>query len=205
MAIRSRLANVAITVDTTSAEVAEAALAAGADAINDISAGLDDEGMLALSAAWGAGLVLMHRLVRPKLDRYSDQYESGPVYADVVADVRAFLAERAGAAQAAGVPAERIVLDPGMGFGKTVEQNLLLLKGTGAIASLGHPVLSGISRKSFVGRVSLGRDSQPEERLSGSLALSVLHYQSGARVFRVHDVPEHMAALSAAASVVPLA
>jgi dihydropteroate synthase len=198
LAIRSRLPDIAISIDTTSAEVAESALAAGADAINDTSAGLADPAMLPLAARSGAGLILMHRPRPAAQDRYSDSYEQPPVYGDVVAEVGAFLRGRSEAALAAGVRRESIVLDPGLGFGKTVEQNLALIRGTGTLAALGYPVLSGLSRKSFVGRVSLGRDSQPAERLPGTLALSVLHLAHGASIFLVHDAAEHVQALSAA-------
>lgn len=198
LAVRSRVPGAVISVDTTSAEVAQAALQAGADAINDTTAGLDDPAMLPLAASTGAGLVLMHRPRPAPQDRYSDRYDRPPEYADVVAEVRAFLGQRAQAAQDAGVPADAIVLDPGLGFGKSVEQNLALIRGTPSLAALGYPVLSGLSRKSFVGRVSLGRDSQPGERLAGTLALSVVHLLHGARIFRVHDVAEHAQALNAA-------
>lgn len=187
-----------ITVDTTLAAVARAALDAGADGVNDVSAGLDDPGMLPLVAERGCGVVLMHRLVPPDRDRYSDQHEGPPEYRNVVEFVRTFLADRLAAAVAAGVRADAIVLDPGLGFGKTVEQNLELIRGTGRLVELGRPVLSGISRKSFAGRVGLGRDSAPSERLASSLALGVLHLAHGARLFRVHDVRAHVEALRAA-------
>src|SRR5262249_29727855 len=103
--------------------------------------------------------------------------------------------ERAEAAMAAGVAREGIVLDPGLGFGKTVEQNMELIRRTGEIGALGFPVLSGLSRKSFVGRITLGRDSTPEERLEGTLALSAPHLGAGASILRSHDVPEHVALL----------
>jgi dihydropteroate synthase len=203
IAIRSHpgLRGAPITVDTTSAEVAETALCAGADGINDISAGRDDSRMLEVAARHACGIVLMHRLAPARADRYSDQYERAPVYTDVVAEVGAFLRERADAAISAGVARSGIVIDPGLGFGKTVEQNLELIRGTARLAALGFPVLSGLSRKSFTGRVSLGRDSHPGERLPGTIALSVLHYRAGARIFRVHDVPDHVAALHAAAAI----
>lgn len=198
VAIRSRLPRVPISIDTTSAEVAEAALLAGADAINDTSAGLADPAMIPLAARTGAGLILMHRPRAAEADSYSDAYAVPPLYGDVVAEVGAFLRGRAEAALGAGVRRESIVLDPGLGFGKSVEQNLALIRGTPSLAALGYPVLSGLSRKSFVGRVSLGRDSQPAERLPGTLALSVVHLGCGAGIFRVHDVPEHVQALDAA-------
>jgi dihydropteroate synthase len=199
--VRAAAPNIAITIDTTSAEVAAAALDAGADAINDISAGRDDPQMFPLAGAKGCGLILMHRLVIPKRDRYSDQYGSGgatdtaPMRGDVVKEITEFLLARAQAAQAAGVERERIVLDPGLGFGKTVQQNLELIQRSPELAALGYPILSGLSRKSFVGRVHLQRDSTPEERLPGTLVLSRQHLACGASIFRVHDVPEHVALL----------
>lgn len=201
-AIRSRLATVPISIDTTLAEVARAALGEGADAINDISAGLEDASMLALAAERRAGIILMHRLRPPAEDSYSDRYAQEPSYADVVGEVSAFLASRASAARAAGIARDAIVLDPGLGFGKTVEQNLALIRETPRFGALGYPILSAASRKSFVGRISLQRDSTPAERLAGSLAITVAHYLSGARLFRVHDVRSHVEALRASSAVV---
>jgi dihydropteroate synthase len=195
-----RLAEIPISIDTTIPAVAEAALDAGADAINDVS-GATEHGreMLDLAARRGAGIILMHRGAVPGTDRYSDQYETPPRYADVVTEVRAFLGARAEAALAAGVSGESIMLDPGLGFGKTVEQNLELVRRTGELLTLGYPVLSAASRKSFVGRVSLPDrpQSEPSERLAGSLAFSIAHLAAGARVFRVHDVAEQAQALAA--------
>lgn len=202
-AIRARLPEACISVDTTLSAVASAALDAGADAINDVSAGLEDVEMLPLAAARGAGLVLMHRLKSPAEDSYSDQYEAKPNYQNVVEVVREFLRTRAAAARAAGIAAESIVLDPGLGFGKSVDQNLELIRATRRFFELGFPVLSAASRKSFVGRISLARDSQPSERLAGSVAISVAHYLAGARIFRVHDVRPHVEALRAISAVTP--
>lgn len=200
--------NIPITIDTTVPSVAQAALDAGADAINDVSGGLDGRrdakrpaAMFDLAAARSCGMILMHRRSAPVLDQYSDRYDKPPSYADVVAQVRAFLGERAAAAVREGVSADGIVLDPGLGFGKTAEQNLELVRGTGLLMKLGFPVLSALSRKSFVGRVSLHRDSSPAERLAGTIGLSVAHMFAGARLFRVHDVREHAQALAAAWSV----
>lgn len=188
----------AISVDTTSAIVARAALDAGADIVNDTSAGRDDPAMLALCARCRCGLVLMHRATTPAQDRYSDGYAYEPAFeGGVVGQVAEFLRDRASAAIAAGVDQRAIVLDPGLGFGKSVNQNLSLIAGTPELCALGHPVMSALSRKSFVGRVALGRDSQPHERLAGTLALSVEHLRGGAGVFRVHDVAEHAQALAA--------
>ena len=203
-AIRGRGLDIPISVDTTRASVALAALEAGGDVINDVSGGSEDAGMLGLAADRGCGLVLMHRVVEPGGDRYSDQYSDGrigqgeggrPIADDVVGRVVSSLARSRDAAVGAGVDPGCIVLDPGLGFGKDVEQNLSLIGSTGAVVGLGHPVMSALSRKSFVGRVSLGRDSDPGERLAGTLGLSAVHLVSGARIFRVHDVGEHRAAL----------
>ncbi|MEZ6242031.1 MAG: dihydropteroate synthase [Phycisphaerales bacterium] len=197
-AIRRVGVTAAISVDTTRAPVARAALDAGADAVNDVSAGREDDGMLTLCAERGCGVILMHRLAPPSEDSYSDAYREAPRYEDVVADVRAFLGERLRAALEAGIEARRVVLDPGLGFGKSVGQNLELIERTNELTSLGRPVLSALSRKSFVGRLSLGRDSSPSERLAGTLALSVRHLRAGARLFRVHDVSPHVEALGTA-------
>lgn len=193
-----------ITIDTTLAGVAAAALDHGADAINDISAGTQDVGMLSLAAARGAGAILMHRLTTPARDSYSDRYAATPDYGSsgVVATVRSFLAERTRAAIEAGVPAEQIVVDPGLGFGKSVQQNLELIARGDEIASLGFPVLSGASRKSFTARAAgMPGDTSPRDRLEATLAISVLHLHRGTRLFRVHDVGAHARALHAAWAV----
>lgn len=202
-AIRDAGLTVPISIDTTLAPVARAALAAGADIMNDISAGHDDPDMLPLASESGAGLILMHRPFKPASDRYSDRYAATekPTYDNVVADVAAHLADRASAALSIGVSRNSILLDPGLGFGKSVEDNLALIRSTEVLRSLGYPVLSALSRKSFVGRISLGRDSTPDDRLPGTLAMSVLHYQAGARIFRVHDVREHRQALAASHAI----
>lgn len=196
-AVRSAGVQTPISVDTTRAPVAAAALDAGADIINDVAAGTEDDGILTLAAQRGCGLILMHRLRPPGADSYSDEYAEPPEYDGVVEEVRAFLRQRLEAAVRAGVRAESVLLDPGLGFGKTVEQNVALIRQTPRLASLGRPILSAASRKSFVGRVSLGRDSEPSERLSGSLAATEAHYHAGARVFRVHDTAEQASLLRA--------
>jgi dihydropteroate synthase len=193
-----RLGSIPITIDTTLAPVAAAAIKAGADAINDVSAGREDEAMFRVAAEHAAGLILMHRLAPPERDSYSDRYRTAPEYHDVVAQVRDFLRERAVAAVRAGVARDAIVVDPGLGFGKTVEQNLELIRGTPELMGVGFPVLSALSRKSFVGRASGLGESGPEQRLEGTLGLSVTHLAAGARLFRVHDVAPHARALGAA-------
>lgn len=202
-AIRGRLPDIPISIDTTLAEVASEALRAGADAINDVSAGLDDAKMLEVAADQRAGIVLMHRLKMPAEDSYSDRYVAAPRYGDVTADVASFLKVRADAALAAGVSHDSIVLDPGLGFGKTVDQNLALIRETSKLLLLGYPVLSAASRKSFVGRIALARDSVPSERLAGTLTVSIAHYLAGARLFRVHDVGAHVEALRAISALHP--
>lgn len=196
--VRSR-SGVAITVDTTSAAVAEAALEAGADAVNDVSAGCEDPAMFALVARRGAGLVLMHRLAPPGEDSYSDRYAEPPIYDDVVREVASFLLMRAEVAMAAGVARESIVLDPGLGFGKSVAQNYELLARTSELVALGMPVLVGASRKSFLGAVS-GR-ADPEQRIIGSVVAAVAAYGGGARIIRAHDVGAHREALLVAHAV----
>lgn len=191
-ALRARGCALPISVDTTRAPVAQAAIRAGANAINDVSGGRDDADMFNLAAISGAGLVLMHRLIAPKLDQYSDRYAVDPKYQDVVNDVRAMLDSAASSAMKAGVRADRIVLDPGLGFGKSVEDNLRLIEDTRRLAELGFPIMSALSRKSFVGRWHLQRDSTPDERLEGTLKLSERHRERGAMIFRVHDVEPHV-------------
>lgn len=183
-----------ISIDTTRADVAEASLDAGADIINDTSAGRDDGAMFALAASRGCGLILMHRLKRPQADVYSTQYRVQPEYGpDVVATVRDFLCERASAAVARGVERGSIVVDPGLGFGKSVEQNHELAGRIQELAELDYPVLSAASRKSFLGPP--GTESTPARRLGASLAMSVMHYLEGVRLFRVHDVEAQRQAL----------
>ncbi len=192
-----RRCNVLISIDTTQVEVAEASLDAGADIINDVSAGTEDARMLDLAAGRGCGLVLMHRRVPPQEDSYSDRYAGAPEYADVAAEVRGFLEDRCREAVAAGVDALALVIDPGLGFGKTVEQNFQLIHSIRSLVETGYPVLSAASRKSFLGAVT--GVTTPSDRVSGSTAVSVIHYLAGVRLFRVHDVAAHREALDVAA------
>lgn len=172
---------VTISVDTSKAAVAAAALDAGAEVVNDVTALRGDPEMAALCAERGAGVVLMHMLGDPRT------MQRNPVYDEVVADVRGFLSDRLEAAVAAGVARERIWLDPGIGFGKTLEHNLELLRRLGELASLGRPLVVGTSRKSFIGHID---GSPPGERLGGTIASSILAFAVGAEVLRVHDVAE---------------
>lgn len=199
--LRKSLGNAfAITIDTTLSAVAAAALDAGADAINDVSAGDDDPAIFTLAARRSCGLVLMHRLRPPANDSYSTAYAQPPPYPEgVMETVRSFLKAKSENAKSAGVWKEAIAIDPGLGFGKSVEQNLELIRRTGELASLGYPVLSGISRKSFTARAAgLPADTPPAQRVAASVHLSVEHFRAGARIFRVHDVGEHVEALTAA-------
>ena len=191
--------SVAITIDTTRAAVAAAAFDVGADALNDVSAGTEDAGILDLVAERDRGVVLMHRLKRPADDSYSDAYERSPVYADVVRDVASFLRSRVEAAIDAGVDPASVAIDPGLGFGKTVEQNFDLVAGLPVFVETGHAVLVGGSRKSFLGATSgmtEARDRDPE-----SAVLAVEAWRAGARFFRVHDVGIHERSLRIAAAV----
>ena len=181
----------AISIDTRLAFVAEAALDSGATIVNDISA-LSDPGMAPLVARRGAGLVLMHMKGTPA------DMQKDPVYEDVVEEVLAFLRDRMAQAEAAGVSRERIVLDPGIGFGKTVSHNLILLSSLKRFEGLGSPVLVGPSRKRFIGEV-LGLPS-PTDRLYGTLAAVAACVLAGVECIRVHDVApsRQVADLSAA-------
>jgi dihydropteroate synthase len=176
-----RLAGLVVSVDTTKAAVAEAALRAGARVVNDISALRWDEQMAAVAASHGAGVVLMHMQGTPQT------MQAQPRYDDVVREVREFLAERIEFAVAHGIGREQIAIDPGIGFGKTVEHNLELLNRLEELRMLGCPVLVGASRKSFIGRIT-GRE--PGGRLAGSLAVAGWAAARGARILRVHDVAE---------------
>jgi dihydropteroate synthase len=181
-----------ISVDTSKAAVAAAALDAGAGIVNDVTALRGDPGMAGLCADRGATVVLMHMLGSPRT------MQENPVYEDVVADVKAFLAERVEAALAAGVAEERIWLDPGIGFGKTAAQNLELLRRLAELRELGRPLVIGTSRKSFIGKLD---GSNAGERLGGTIASSVLAAAEGAEVLRVHDVAEIAQALAVATAV----
>jgi dihydropteroate synthase len=180
-----------ISIDTTKAAVARRALDAGAAIVNDVSAFRFDPELAPLVAEAGCDCCLMHMLGEPRT------MQRDPRYGDVVADVTAFLEERMAFAVAQGVAEERIWLDPGIGFGKTVEHNLALLRRLHEIVALGRPVVIGTSRKSFLGRLT-GRDEK--HRLPGTIATNVLALERGARVFRVHDVGEVADALAVAAA-----
>ena len=182
-----------VSIDTTSAQVAAFALDCGAAIINDISAGRDDPAMFALAARRGSAMVLMHMAGQPKT------MQVDPHYDDVVGEVRAFLADRIRAAEAAGVPADRLIVDPGLGFGKRTEHNLALLAGLDKLAGLGRPVMVGASRKRFIGQWT--GVPTPADRLGGSLAACLLARWRGATLFRVHDVAATVQALKMSAAI----
>jgi dihydropteroate synthase len=197
--IRSN-SNVLISVDTTLSEVARAALDAGAQIINDVSAGEEDPRLIDLAAGRGCGLILMHRHRRPEEDAYSTDYASAdaPRFRDVVAHVAEYLGRRAAEAHSTGVDSSSIVVDPGLGFGKTVAQNYELIAKLDHVGSIGYPVLCGASRKSFL---SPDRSIRPADRIAQSIAVAVAAYQRGVRLFRVHDVALHRDALKIAACI----
>ena len=189
----------AVSIDTSKASVARAALAAGASIVNDVSALRADPEMAGVLADSGAGCCLMHMLGKPRT------MQADPRYEDVVDDVKAFLEERMSFAVRAGVAEERIMLDPGIGFGKTNAHNLTLLCRLDELCALGRPLVVGTSRKSFIGRI-LAQDAgereplAPERRLPGTIATNVLALARGASVFRVHDVAAVRGALAVAAA-----
>ncbi len=196
-----------ITIDTTRAAVARAALDAGADAVNDVSGGEEDPALLPLVAERGCGVILMHRETTPDRDSYSTAYGRPgerqapvqPASGDIVEHVARRLTAMAKRAVAAGILWESIVLDPGLGFGKTPEQNLELVRRTRELVALGRPVMSGLSRKSFTARAAgLPDNTPPAQRIDATVALSQGHREAGARLFRVHDVKEHVAAFGVA-------
>ena len=182
-----------LSIDTSKADVAAAALDAGATLVNDVTALRGDPALARLVAERGADCCLMHMLGSPRT------MQRDPHYDDVVDDVERFLEERMAFAIAEGIGEERILLDPGIGFGKTVEHNLELLRRLEQIVALGRPVVIGTSRKSFLGKLT-GREV--DDRLAGTIATNVLAYERGARVFRVHDVGPVRDALAVAAATV---
>jgi dihydropteroate synthase len=183
-----------VSIDTAKLEVARAALDAGATIVNDVAGFRFAQELAGLVAERGADCVLMHMLGEPR------SMQLDPRYDDVVSEVRAFLEDRLAFAVAEGVPEERIWLDPGIGFGKSVEHNLELLRRLDEIVAIGRPVVIGTSRKSFLGKLAGGR---PEaERLPGTIATNVLALERGASVFRVHDVAPVLDALRVAAATV---
>jgi dihydropteroate synthase len=185
---------VPVSIDTAKAEVARRAIELGAELVNDVTALRGDPGLAEVVASSSAYLCLMHMQGEPRT------MQDSPTYEDVAAEVASFLEQRLAFAVDAGIPEDRICLDPGFGFGKTVEQNFELLGRLGQIVALGRPVLVGLSRKRSLGRI-LGDPDATTGPLSASLAAAVEAYDRGAAIFRVHDVREHVEALTVAAAV----
>jgi len=192
--VLERLDGVPCSVDTTKAEVARRALALGAELVNDVTALRGDPELAGVVAESGAYLCLMHMQGEPR------SMQAAPRYGDVVSEVTSFLEERLSFAVAAGIDEERICLDPGIGFGKTLEHNLELLRRLDALVALGRPVLVGISRKRMLGRL-LGDPAATTGTTAASVGAAVAAFERGASIFRVHDVHEHVEALAAAAAV----
>lgn len=186
-----KIAGVPLSIDTYKPKVMRAAIAAGADIVNDVRA-LQEPGALEVVAGSQVGVCLMHMQGMPQTMQLDPQYE------DVVSEVNAFLAQRLAAAEAAGIARERVVLDPGFGFGKKTEHNLLLLQQLDKTLAIGRPLLAGLSRKSVLGQITGG---DIRVRLHASLAASVIAVMKGARIVRVHDVKATVDALKVAAAV----
>ncbi|MDQ2985855.1 MAG: dihydropteroate synthase [Armatimonadota bacterium] len=178
---------IAVSIDTMKPNVARAAVAGGASVINDVN-GLRAPGMLQVIAETDASVCIMHMLGEPR------SMQVDPHYDDVVTEVLDWLLARADEAIAAGIARENIWIDPGIGFGKTVDHNLSLLKTTAEFASTGFPVLVGASRKSFIGKIA--DEDQPQNRMPGSLAAALYAVSKGARIVRVHDVAASVQALA---------
>lgn len=180
--------DVFISVDTTSSIVAEAALDKGAKMLNDVSAAREDPMMLALAAERQTPICLMHMQGEPA------SMQNDPHYDNVVEEVYAFLSERVEAAVHAGVNPTHLVVDPGIGFGKTLQHNLLLLARLARFVQIGCPVLLGASRKRFIAEIEGGKS--PGQRLAGSCVAAAVGFKAGVKIFRVHDVAEHRQALA---------
>ena len=184
---------VPVSIDTSKAEVARRAVELGAELVNDVTALRADPELAGVVADSGAYLCLMHMLGEPRT------MQLDPVYEDVASDIAAFLEERLRVAVEAGIPEERICLDPGIGFGKTVEHNFELIRRLDELVALGRPVLIGFSRKSSLGKL-LGDPEATTGSIAASVGAAVAAYERGATILRVHDVREHVEALTAAAA-----
>jgi dihydropteroate synthase len=185
-----------LSIDTTKSGVARAAIAAGASIVNDVSAFRFDPELAGVVAEAGVDCCLMHMLGEPRT------MQDDPRYNEVVSDVKAFLEERLAFAVSEGIAEERVWLDPGIGFGKTVEHNLELLRRLDEIVAIGRPVVIGTSRKSFLGKLAGGRGAA--DRIPGTIATNVVALERGATVFRVHDVAPNADALIVAAATFSL-
>lgn len=181
-----------ISVDTTKAKVAEEALAAGADIVNDISAFRFDDRMPLLVSDSGAPVILMHMKGVPKT------MQSNPYYEDLYQEIRCFLEERIATATAYGIQREKIIIDPGIGFGKSMRHNLAIINNMDFLENLDRPILLGISRKSFIGKIL---NLPPQERSEGTIASAVLSVLKGAHILRVHDVERVKRAITVAEAI----
>lgn len=181
----ARKVDVPLSIDTMKPEIARKAMEVGAAIVNDVS-GMRDPAMVAAVADTKAGVVVMHMLGNPKT------MQDHPEYADVVGEVKAFFRDRITALEKSGVPAHAIAIDPGIGFGKSLEHNLALMRGLGELAAVGHPVVIGVSRKSFIEKLNAGGKG---ERLPASIAAAALTVAGGANVVRAHDVAETVRAM----------
>jgi dihydropteroate synthase len=188
------LHGVAVSIDTAKAEVARRALELGAELVNDVTALRGDPQMAGVVAESGAYLCLMHMQGEPRT------MQKTPIYADVASEVAAFLEERLRFAVDAGIPEDHIALDPGIGFGKTVQQNFELVRRLDVLTALGRPVVVGFSRKSSLGRI-VGDVAATTGSLAASIAAAVAAYERGATILRAHDVREHVEALTVATAV----
>ncbi len=185
-----------ISIDTTKAEVAQAAIKAGAKIVNDVTALRGDPDMAGVCAGSGVEVILMHMLGTPRT------MQNDPRYGNVVDEVEEFLAVQVGIAEAAGIARERIWIDPGIGFGKTVEHNLKLIQATGRFAAMKLPVLVGASRKAFIGKLAGG--APESRRLGGTIAACLAAMEGGAEMVRVHDVAPVVQAIRVASAIGPV-
>lgn len=179
--LRKELPDIILSIDTTKASVAHLAVEAGVDIVNDVSAGTQDPEMFNLVASSDVGYILMHMQGTPQ------SMQQNPAYRDVVSEVISFLQDRLNKAIAAGIAKDRLAIDPGIGFGKTLEHNLALLSELSAFTQFGHPLLLGVSRKRWIGELT---GQSVEHRLAGSLAGAAACIERGAHLLRVHDVAE---------------
>lgn len=184
--------SVRVSIDTSKPAVARAALEAGAETVNDVT-GLSDPAMLDLCVAERCSVCIMHMQGEPRT------MQSAPAYGDVVQEVLSFLLDRANQAEASGLPKEKIWIDPGIGFGKTVDHNLRLLNNLAVFVESGYPVLIGVSRKSFIGKIA-GAEN-PKGRIGGSVAAQVLAQAVGIAAIRAHDIREARQAIDVADAI----
>ena len=188
-----------ISIDTTLAPVARAAIDVGATIINDVSAGTEDPEIFAVAASEGTGLVLMHRRLPPELDSYSDKYVDEPQSNNITREVCEWLKRRISVAESCGVDANKIAIDPGLGFGKTVDQNLELVGNVEQLVLIGYPVHIGASRKSFIGATTGITDPAMRDEASALIAHDMA--MQGVQIFRVHNVRQHARLIQSTPSI----